>query len=69
MHGPLLALGHKGKSPFDAKLTQQDGYRFNDTKGGVAYEKEVENNFISQAPIIRMLLKWAGRQDLTVITL
>ena len=67
MRGPLLALGHKDKSLFDVKLTQQEEYRFNGTKGGMAYTKKVENYFISQAPIIRELLKWAEHEDLNTI--
>ena len=64
MRGPLLSLGHKDKSLFDVKLTQQEEYRFDGTKGGVAYKKKLENYFMPQAPIIRELLKWAEREDM-----
>jgi len=67
LRGPLLALGYKDKPLFDTKLTNQDDYRFNGVKGGLAYKKKLENYFISQAPVLRNILKWAEQEDLYTI--
>ncbi len=67
LRGPLLALGYKDKPLFDTKLTNQDDYRFNGIKGGLAYKKKLENYFISQAPVLRNILKWAEQEDLYTI--
>ncbi len=63
LKGPLGAIGYKDKSPFDDKLTIQDDYRFNGSKGGLAWKGKIERYFIGKAPVLKELLEWVEKDE------
>ena len=68
LKGPLGAIGYKDRGVFDEKLALQDEYRFNGSKGGLAWKGKTERYFIGRAPILKDILDWAEGCDLDVIT-
>ena len=46
---------------FEDKMTSQDSYKFDGTKGGVAWKDRLERYFISKIPALKVLLDWAER--------
>ena len=64
--GPLggLATGRL----FDDKMTSQEGYRFDGTKGGDRWKGKLERYFMSKCPALRAILEWAERTDTEVVT-
>ena len=63
LRGPLGAVGYKDRSPFDDKLTLQDDYRFNGSKGGLAWKGKVERYLIGKAPVLKELLEWVEKDE------
>ena len=63
LHGPLGAIGFKDRSMFDDKLTMQEEFRFHGTKNGPQWKGRIRRYFISKAPVLKLLLEWAERQD------
>ncbi len=68
LKGPLGAIGYKDRGVFDEKVALQEEYRFNGSKGGLAWKGKTERYFISRAPILKDLLDWAEECDLDIIT-
>ncbi len=63
LQGPLGAIGYKDKALFDDKLSSQDEYRFNGSKGGWNWKGKMERYFISKAPVLRELLEWVEKDE------
>ncbi len=57
----------KDRAILDEKLALQDDYRFNGTKGGLAWKGKVERHFISRAPVLKEILEWAEACELQEI--
>jgi len=68
LKGPISAIGFKERAVLDDKLALQEEFRFNGTMGGVAWKGKLERYFISRAPDLRDLLKWAEEEDMDKIT-
>jgi len=68
LKGPLGAINFKDRGIFDEKLATQAEYKFDGVRGGVAWKGKTERHFISRAPIIKDVLKWAEECELEVIT-
>ena len=65
----LGSAGYKDKSMFEEKHTEREEYRYSGKTGtGVAWKAKVERHFISRAPVLRDILKWAEEQGLEKIT-
>ncbi len=67
LKGPLGAIVFKDRAFLDEKLALQEDYRFNGTKGGLAWKGKVERHFISRAPILKEILEWAEACELQEI--
>ncbi len=67
LKGPLGAISFKDRAIFDEKLAIQEDYRFNGTKGGLAWKGKVERHFISRAPVLKEILEWAEACELQEI--
>ncbi len=68
LKGPLGAINVKDRGIFDEKLATQAEYKFDGMRGGVAWKGKTERHFVSRAPIIKDVLKWAEECELEVIT-
>ena len=63
MPGPLGCIAFKDKSMFDKLIMLAASYKYNGTKGGMAWKSRVERYFVTQAPCLRELLEWAEAED------
>ena len=68
LKGPLGSIGYKDRSIFDQKLSLQEEFRFNGTKGGLTWKGKTERYFISCAQVLKDLLAWAEECDLDTIS-
>ena len=50
MPGPLGCIAFKDKTMFDNRLMPDASYKYNGTKGGMAWKSRVERYFVTQAP-------------------
>jgi hypothetical protein len=65
----ISSAGYKDKPMFDDKLTEKADYTYTGKAGtGIAWKGKVERHFISRAPVIMNILKWAEEQGLNKIT-
>ena len=63
------SAGYKDKPMFDEKLTERDDYKYSGKTGsGFAWKGRVERHFISRAPVMMKILKWAEEQGLNKVT-
>ncbi len=69
LKGPLGAIGYKERALFDDKIAHHEEYKFNGAKGGINWKQRTERYFISRAPILHDLLKWAEEEDMAEVTL
>ena len=53
---------------FDDKMTSQDTFKFDGTKGGDRWKGKVERYFISKVPAMKAILEWAERLEKDVVT-
>jgi len=59
------SLGYKDKPAFDEKLSERDEYKPSGKAGtGITWKGKVECHFISRAPVMMYILKWAGGRAL-----
>ena len=49
-------------------MTLQEEYRFNGVKDGVKWKNKIHGYFVSCAPVLMEILRWAEQQDQTPIT-
>ena len=61
--GTLGSIGYKDRPIFDHKMTLQDEYKFNGVKDGFKWKKKIEQYFITCAPVLMEVFRWAERQD------
>ena len=64
--GPLGGI-ESGKL-FEDKMALQDGFQFDGQKGGDRWKGKLERYFISKAPALKVLLNWAEKTDMDVVT-
>ena len=64
----LGSIGYKDRPIFDHKMTLQDEFKSNGVKDGFKWKGEIGKYFITCAPVLMELLRWAERQDHTPIT-
>ncbi len=64
---PLGPIGYKDRPVFDHKMTLQDDFKFNGVKDGYKWKGKVESYFMSCAPVMMEILRWAERQNLNPI--
>ncbi len=64
--GPLGGLS-TGKL-FDDRMTAQDGYKFDGSKGGVKWKGKLERYFMSKCPALKAILEWAEVAEVSEIT-
>ena len=64
----LGSIGYKDRPIFDHKMTLQDEYRFNGTKDGIKWKNKVHGYFVTCAPVLLEVLRWAECQDQTPIS-
>ena len=63
------SAGYKDKLMFDEKLTEKADYTYTGKAGtGIAWKGKVERHFISRAPVMMNILKWAEEQGLNKIS-
>ena len=63
------SLGYKDKPAFDEKLSEREEYKYSGKAGtGITWKGKVERHFISRAPVMMHILKWAEEQGLEKIT-
>ena len=66
---PIGSAGYKDKPMFDDKLSERSEYQYAGEAGtGIAWKGKVERHFISRAPVMMNILKWAENQGLEKIT-
>ena len=68
MPGPLGCIAFKDNTMFDNRLMLDASYKYNGTKGGMAWKSRVERYFVTQAPCLRELLEWAEAEDSEAIS-
>ena len=56
----LGSIGYKDRPIFDQKMTLPEGYRFNGVKDGFKWEGNIEAYFITCAPVLMEIFRWAG---------
>ncbi len=66
-YGPLGALLRSKCGLFDDKLTAQDEYKFDGSKGGDKWKGKVERYFISKVPALKNIFIWAEKSDMEII--
>ena len=61
--GPLGGLPESVKTGrlFDDRMTAQEGYKFDGTKGGDRWKGKLERYFMSKCPALRNILAWAEK--------
>ena len=59
----LGSIGYKDRPIFDHKMTLQDEMKFNGVKDGFKWKKKIEQYFITCAPVMMEISRWAERQD------
>ena len=66
---PIGSAGYKDKPMFDDKLTERSEFQCAGKAGsGIAWKGKVERHFISRAPVMMNIPKWAEDQGLDKIT-
>ena len=63
-YGPLGALLHSKHGLFDDKITSEEEYKFDGSKGGDRWKGKVERYMISKVPALKNIFIWAEKVDM-----
>ena len=64
---PLGSVGYKDRPIFDQKMTLQEEFKFNGSKDAYKWKTKVHGYFITCAPVLMDIFKWAEKMNMTPI--